>query len=115
MSHSSYKDGLIIRGRRRSWRWITEHMLCRKCRQPVGKPYTDHITGEIDFERVTCHGDERHEIVDEGGLIPMAQHDWEMDQAAWRSLQVQIAYELTKPLPNGGVSLYGDDAFEGFG
>ncbi len=114
MPPSNYRDGLVVRGRRRSWPWLRRHMVCRQCRALIGRPYIDHISGDIDHERTTCAGPERHIIEDEGDLMPRGQHEWLAREADWQLHDVRSAYGLVEAMPNASRTLYGDDEFEGF-
>ena len=107
---------IIINGRPTGWADLKQHYVCRKCRQPIGRPYADLISGELDHERMVCAGEMEHEIRSQADVMRKEAHDWLAAREEGEALDVLAAYPwLAKELPTlAPHSLYGDDNFEGF-
>jgi hypothetical protein len=110
-SEQRHRYGLVIRGRLVPWDGIERRYLCRRCRYPVGRPYADPVTGELDFTRTVCFGPLEHEICEEGDLVPKGQHDWQVEREQVEAVEVRRHYG---PPPERTAGLYAEADFDGF-
>jgi hypothetical protein len=110
-SEQRHRYGLVIRGRLVPWDGIERRYLCRRCRHPVGRPYADPVTGELDFTRTVCFGPLEHEICEEGDLVPKGQHDWQVEREQVEAVEVRRSYG---PPPERIAGLYAEADFDGF-